>query len=316
MQNYNKPIFIGIALASTFIIISCSILFLHSPYTNHAGSTLNVMCTTSILADAVRNVGGSHITVHSLMGPGVDPHIYRAREHDVHALATANIIFYNGLHLEGKMSQMLHNLHRYTKTVAVADAIPTHLLIQSPEFEQVYDPHIWFDVQLWIRVVEYICDTLQLKDPGNAAAYQKNATAYIHKLEQLHAYVVHKTNSLPPARRILVTAHDAFGYFGKAYGFNVVGLQGISTESEASMQDIQHLVRYILKHNVPAIFIESSLPRRTIQAVQQAVEIHKCHITIEPELYSDALGTPGTPTDTYIGMVKHNIDAIVAALNS
>jgi manganese/zinc/iron transport system substrate-binding protein len=317
MQYHNHPLFIGIIIASTFIIISCGILLIHAPNNADLGNGKPVaLCTTSMLADAVRTVGGSHVTVHSLMGPGVDPHIYRAREHDVHALADADIIFYNGLHLEGKMSLLLEHLSAYKPVVAVGNAIPEHLLIQSPDFPEVYDPHIWFNVQLWIRVIGVIAEALSNVDPIHKVDYQDNAHTYILQLNQLHQYIIDRASSLDPAQRILVTAHDAFGYFGKAYGFKVVGLQGISTESEASMYDIEQLVAFIIAHQIPAIFIEASLPRRTIEAVQQAAHAHAIRITIEPELYSDTLGTPGTPPGTYIGMVKHNIDAIVAALQT
>ncbi len=214
------------------------------------------------------------------------------------------------------MADILHNLNRYTTTVAVADALDHDQLIRSPEFANVYDPHIWFDVMLWIQVVGFIRDQLINHDPDHTTDYQKNADAYIQQLHHLDTYVRHHVATLPPDRRILVTAHDAFGYFGRAYGFKVVGLQGISTESETSMHDIHQLVTYILAHRIPAIFVEASIPHRTIQAVHEALAMHNWHITVEPELCSDALGSPDSMAKDYTGMITYNSNAIVAALHS
>lgn len=305
----------SIILCGIFITISLLVLIHHNPQDLKQPGRLTVVCTTNIIADAVHTLGGDHLHIITLMGPGVDPHTYKAREHDIHALAQADIIFYNGLHLEGKMSEILQTLAAQCTVVAVADSLPRHLLIQSAEFSTVYDPHIWFDVQLWRQVVETISTTLQRIDPTHAATYLERNNNYQQQLATLDTYIHQKVAQLPPEHRILVTAHDAFGYFGKAYGFKVVGLQGISTESEPSMADIQRLVTYIVNHKIPAIFIESSLPRRTIHAVQQAVAMHQWYITVEPELYSDSLGTPGTLTGTYLGMVTYTIEVIVRSLS-
>jgi manganese/zinc/iron transport system substrate-binding protein len=274
---------------------------------------LTIVATTSIIADAVRKIVGDHIAVHGLMGPGVDPHLYRARESDVHTLAAADLIIYNGLHLEGKMGQVLSGMQRFTQTVAVASCLDTTML-RAADFADLYDPHIWFDVALWIVVVRFIQQTVITLDPINADAYKKNGDDYICELEQLHAYIHTRVSELDVKKRILITAHDAFGYFGAAYDFKVVGLQGLSTDCDISTKDIQQLANYIVNNAVPVIFVESSISQRTILAVQNAVRARGWSVQIGPELYSDALGDDTTSAANYIGMIKYNVDAIVNAL--
>lgn len=305
---------VGITCAFVIIAVSCVSLLQDTSAHYIQRATISVVCTTSIIADAVSNVGGDRVHITTLMGPGIDPHIYRAREHDIHALAHAAIILYNGLHLEGKMADILNQLNRYTKSYAVSNAIPASYLIRSSDYATIVDPHIWFDVALWMLVVSYIRDILCSHDPDHASYYIKNAESYLADLHNTHHYILTKASTLAEQQRILITAHDAFGYFGRAYGFKVIGLQGISTESEASPKDIYTLVHCIINHNIPAIFVESSIPHRTLEAVQHALHAQNWTITIHPELYSDALGSPDSPGGTYIGMVCHNIDAIVTGL--
>lgn len=274
---------------------------------------LVIVATTSMLADAVRNIVGDRMIVHGLMGCGIDPHVYRARESDVHKLAAADLVVYNGLHLEGKMGQVLEGMSRFTAVVNASDAIDKRNL-RATEFDGLYDPHIWFDVQLWISVVRYIQATIMQLDPKHADIYKKNGDAYCAQLEQLHEYVQQRIAELQPQQRILVTAHDAFGYFGDAYDFEVVGLQGLSTDSDISTRDIQQLADYIVQKKIPTIFVESSIPARSLMAVQQAVAPQDWSVALGDELYSDALGDQESGADTYIAMVKHNIDTIVDAL--
>ncbi|HSW74179.1 MAG TPA: zinc ABC transporter substrate-binding protein [Candidatus Limnocylindria bacterium] len=313
-MHKQSSVYIAIALLSATIIAGC-LLLLHTqkPTLPHANK-LRVVCTTSMLTDAIRHVGGDHIVCTGLMGPGVDPHIYRARERDAHALTDADIIFYNGLHLEGKMIDIFKGLQHYAPCIAVADELNKQELLCLSQTPLIYDPHIWFDVPLWMHVVHTIRDALIHVDPIHATDYRSNTTAYLEQLQQLNTYIKDKVTTIAPAQRMLITAHDAFGYFGKAYGFTVVGLQGINTDAQASTQDIQAVAELVIKHKIPAIFVESSIPHRTLQAVQDAVHAHGWHITIDPELYSDALGAPGTQEATYIGMMKHNIDAIARGL--
>ncbi len=306
-----KNIFIGIVL---LFILACFVLTLLIPKQLRVDKkTMNVVCTTSIIANVVKHVGGDRVCVHGLMGPGIDPHLYRARESDVHKLASADIIFYNGLHLEGKMADMLKKMQLWVCTVAVGDAVEKDVLIAS-EFDGMYDPHVWHDVSLWMKVVEKIRDSLSERDSEHTHEYEERAQNYLQELAVVHAYVKEQASQIPKEQRILVTAHDAFSYFGRAYGFEVIGLQGISTDAEVGTKDIQNLVSYIVEHRVPALFLESSIPQRNIQAVQQAAQARGWHVAVGSELFSDALGDPDKLEGTYSGMIRHNIDTIVFAL--
>ncbi len=305
---------ISIALATVFIIIFC--LFFFSQKKTEKNSKLVVVCTTSMITDAVKKIGGDLIEVHGLMGCGVDPHIYRATEGDVRRLASADIIFYNGLYLEGKMSELFKKMRSSTTTVAVADAIPSTELLMLPDAHGTYDPHVWFDVQLWQYVAATIRDTLIAVDTDEIhhINYIQRAQSYLHELTMLHEYVMKKSMQIPETQRILVTAHDAFGYFGRAYNFQVIGLQGISTDADISTRDIQQLVEFIILHKVPTLFVESSIAHRTLHAVQYATQARGWQVHIGGELFSDALGNPNTQAGTYIGMVRHNVDTIVKGL--
>jgi manganese/zinc/iron transport system substrate-binding protein len=276
---------------------------------------LNVVTTIGMIWDIARIVGGEHVEVIALMGPGVDPHLYKASEGDVAALQNADVIFYNGLHLEAQMGGVLERMNDIgVQTVAVTDKIDRTLLNAPPEFEGNYDPHVWFDVTLWMKAVEQVEETLTEVDPAHKSDYEANAEAYLKELDSLHHYVLDEANQVPAEQRILITAHDAFNYFGRAYGFEVRGLQGISTEAQAGTADVQALADFIVEKQIPAIFVESSVPQRTIEAVQAAVHAQGFNVAIGGQLYSDAMGSEGTPEGTYIGMVKYNIDTIVSAL--
>jgi manganese/zinc/iron transport system substrate-binding protein len=277
--------------------------------------TINVVTTTGMIADITKNVGGDRVQVTALMGPGVDPHLYKASEGDVLRLQEADVIFYNGLHLEAQMGEVLERLNEFgIKTVAVTDQVDRSLLQSPPEFQGNYDPHVWFDVSLWMKAVEQVRDTLVELDSSSASQYEANAEAYLTELEDLHQYVLDQANTIPEGQRILITAHDAFNYFGRAYGFDVRGLQGISTEAQAGTADVQALASFIVEKQIPAVFVESSVPQRNVEAVQAAVQAKGFEVSIGGSLFSDAMGSEGTPEGTYIGMVRHNIDTIVAAL--
>jgi manganese/zinc/iron transport system substrate-binding protein len=278
------------------------------------GDGVRVVATTSIVADLVENVAGAEARVVSLMGPGIDPHLYMASEGDVRRLSRADLIVYNGLHLEARMADVLERLGARRPVVAVTEAVSRDRLLTPAEFEGAYDPHLWFDVSLWSQGVDHLAQALAELDPGNADAYRANAAGYRQRLEALDAYVRQQAERLPPERRVLVTAHDAFHYFGRAYGFEVHGLQGISTATEAGTADVQRLAAFIVERRVPAIFVETSVSPRAIEAVRSAVRARGFEVEVGGELYSDALGTPGTPTGSYEGMVRHNIDTIVGAL--
>jgi manganese/zinc/iron transport system substrate-binding protein len=266
------------------------------------------------LTNVVEIVGGEHVNVTGLMGPGVDPHLYVASESDVESLQSADVIIYNGLFLEAQMAEVFEALAERKTVLAAGETIDPARLLPWASYADEFDPHIWFDVTLWMEVVRAVRDTLSTADEANAAAYAANADALIQELEELHAYVQAQAERVPAEQRVLVTAHDAFHYFGHTYGFDVRGLQGISTAAEAGTADVQQLADFIVTQEIPAIFIESSVPIRNVEALQAAVAAKGHEVVIGGELFSDAMGDPGTPEGTYVGMVRHNIDTIVTAL--
>lgn len=272
-----------------------------------------IVCTTSIIADVVHFIVDGRIQIKTLMGPGVDPHIYRPRESDAQALSCADLIIYNGLHLEGKMGDMFAHMQDRVPTIAVADALSPDDYIAS-DFQDLYDPHIWHDVSLWMKVVPEICQAICQLDPEHAQLYEKNARDYMVALRELDEHVQKAVANIPAQKRELLTAHDAFNYFGRRYGFAVVGLQGISTDAVVSTRDIQKMADRIARKKIPAIFLESSIPSKSIEAVQNAVASRGWCVAIAPELFSDSLGDKSTTADTYCGMIKHNVDVIVDSL--
>jgi manganese/zinc/iron transport system substrate-binding protein len=273
---------------------------------------IRIVATIGMIAEAAERIGGDRVEVTGMMGPGVDPHVYKASEGDVIDLADADLVLYNGLHLEAKLSDVLARIDR--RTVAVTDRIPESLLLSPPEFAGLHDPHVWFDVRLWMRAVERVRVALAELDPSHAPAYSRNADAYLDELAELDEYVRDQAARVPDERRVVITAHDAFNYFGRAYGFEVRGLQGISTASEAGTADIQGLAEFIADRRIPAVFVESSVSPRAIEAVREAVRSRGWDVQIGEQLFSDAMGDPDTPEGTYVGMVRHNIDAIVSGL--
>lgn len=276
---------------------------------------LQVVTTTTMLTDLVKNIGGDSIQVNGLMGAGVDPHLYKASEGDVSKLYNADVIFYNGLHLEGKLVEVFEQMESTSKTqVALAEVIDKSTLIGSEYFASNYDPHVWFDISYFKQFAEKTADVLAEADPKNADFFRQNKETYIDKLDSLEAEVKATIATLPKEKRILVTAHDAFNYFGKAYDFEVVGLQGLSTATEAGVQDVQRLSDFIIENKVKAIFVESSVPRRTIEALQASVRSKGAEVVIGGSLYSDALGNAVTPEGTYLGMFRHNVNTIVSSL--
>ena len=276
---------------------------------------LNVVTTTTMITDLVKNIGGEHINPQGLMGSGVDPHLYKASEGDVTKLLNADIIFYNGLHLEGKLIDVFEKMGSATKTpIALADELDKTTLIGSDYFASNYDPHVWFNIGYFKQFAQKVTKILSEKDPKNKANFSENEKKFLLKLDSLQSKVNSIIETLPAEKRILVTAHDAFNYFGKNYGFEVVGLQGLSTATEAGVQDVQKLAAFIIEKDVKAIFVESSVPKRTIEALEAAVKSKGHEVTIGGTLYSDALGNAGTVEGTYIGMFEYNVNTIVNAL--
>lgn len=273
-----------------------------------------IVCTTTIIADAVRNITGSTIEVISLMGPGVDPHLYKPVESDVTKIANADIIFYNGLHLEAKLADLLEQLNTNQTTVAVTKNIPHFKLLSVDDYNHIFDPHVWFDINLWIYAINTIKTTLIKKFPHHKKLYKNNTKKYIRQLRQLLAQTDSIMQTIPPEKRILITGHDAFSYFGRVYNCKVIALQGISTESSPGAYDLQKIIQLICEQNIPAIFVETSIPIKNIVAVQEGVAAHGKQLHCGGELYSDALGPQNSSGQTYIGMIMHNVQTITQAL--
>lgn len=273
---------------------------------------IRIVCTTGMVADLVRKIGGESVAVTQMMGDGVDPHLYKASPGDVSQLSQADAIFYSGLHLEGKMTDVFERMSRKKPTIAVGDAIPQNQRIDNDGIS--LDPHVWFDVSLWRKAGEVVRERLKEFDPPHAEAYQKRADSYLSELAALHDEAKTKLQSIPKERRVLVTAHDAFRYFGRAYDLEVKGIQGISTESEAGLKDVNDLVAFLVERKIKAVFVESSVPDKNVRALIEGCRARGHGITVGGELFSDAMGKPGTPEGTYVGMVRHNVETIVKAL--
>ncbi len=296
------------------IILSLAMVFLGCKNTTEEDGKIKIVTTTTMITDLVSEIGGDHVSLQGLMGAGVDPHLYKASEGDVSKLYEADIIFYGGLHLEGKLVDIFEKMEGGKNTVSLGDRLPKDELIPSEYFASNYDPHVWFNIQFFKQFAQIVSDELSKADTENAESYSENNKKYQEKLDALESEIKSVIASLPEEKRILVTAHDAFNYFGKAYRFNVMGLQGISTATEAGVMDVQNLSEFIIQNNIKAIFVESSVPRRTIEALQESVLSKNHNVIIGGSLYSDALGNPGTEEGTYIGMFRYNVNTIVNAL--
>ncbi len=282
---------------------------------NSEQQKLNVVATTTMLADLSAQIGGEQVDVHGLMGPGIDPHLYQASAGDVTLMQKADVVVYNGLHLEGKMGEIFEALSlQGDPVICIADGIDPDSLLWSEDGSGQPDPHIWFDVSLWKKAAETVAAGFTRIDPEGTSVYQANLEQYLKELDDLQTYIRDRAAEVPETQRVLVTAHDAFNYFGNAYGFEVRGLQGISTDSEAGTADVRLLADFIVERQIRAVFIETSVPSKTIEALQAAVLAKGFEVSIGGELYSDALGDEASGTETYILTFKANIDTIVDAL--
>ena len=277
-----------------------------------ANRPIRVVCTTGMVADLVRHVGGEQVEVDQLMGPGVDPHVYKPSTGDISRLERADCVIYSGLHLEGKLADIFAQMARHKPTLAVAEQIEKSRLLETAPGQ--YDPHVWFDVSLWRQALPAVRDALTARAPQHAAKFAERCTAYELELEQLHDECLVKLASIPASLRVLVTAHDAFHYFGRAYSVEVRAVQGVSTESEAGVRDINQLVEFLVERKIKALFVESSVSARNIQALVEGCQSRGHSIVIVGELFSDAMGAANSSEGTYPGMVRHNLYTIVAAL--
>jgi manganese/zinc/iron transport system substrate-binding protein len=279
---------------------------------------VRVVVTTTMIADMVKRVGGDRVSVDTLMGPGIDPHRYQPTAGDRKQIDSAHLVFFNGLHLEGKMTDTFTRSRGRIRGYAVTDALDKSTLRHADIDGGEHDPHVWFDVMLWAKCVGTIKDALVALDPAGAEIYEANAKKYLDELAALDQEIRTELAKVPSERRKLVTSHDAFGYFGKAYGFEVKGLQGVSTASETSTKDREELAKYLGENKIPAVFTETSVPDEGLKAVLDTARRDYGHtvklIGGDNALYSDALGEPGTPGATYPGMIRHNVAVIVEAL--
>ena len=299
---------LGFILCITFLV-SCN----KSENTADSSQKLKITTTTTMLKDLIRTIGGDKVEVINLMGEGVDPHLYNASAGDVEKLANADVIIYGGLHLEGKMGDIFGKLENSGKNILdVGSTLDKNLLIF--EAENTPDPHVWFNTDLWLLEAEAVAAKLSDADPENKEYYMSNLESYKKEINDLTGYIVRRINEIPESKRVLITAHDAFGYFAEQFGLEVKSIQGISTDSEAGTKDISELADFIVKREIKAVFIESSVPRKTIESLQEAVKARGWEVKIGGELYSDSLGDKEHDTDTYIKTVKKNVDVITEAL--
>ena len=311
-MNEKVKVLFGLVLVLTLLITGCS---QHAAKPDSEKDTLNVVATTTMLADLSDIIGAEHVSVSGLMGPGIDPHLYQASAGDMTLMQQSDVVVYNGLHLEGKMGEVFESLDGQGHAViCIEDGLDESKLLEWDGGGSVHDPHIWFDVALWKDAAKIVADGLSKADPDHASDYEANLEDYFKELDEADTYIRERASEVPEEQRVLVTAHDAFNYFGKAYGFEVRGLQGISTDAEAGTADVSALADFIVERQIKAIFVESSVSPKTIRALQAAVKAKNFDVAIGGELYSDSLGGGGSGAESYILTVKANIDTIVNAL--
>lgn len=279
-----------------------------------SGDKLNVVTTIAQIAEPISVIGGDRVTVQSLMGPGVDPHLYNATQGDISKLEKGDVIFYSGLHLEANMLEVFAEIGKSRPVLAISESIPEDQLLEDEG--GAIDPHVWFDIDLWKQSLTAATDELKKAVPADADYFESNKEAYFKKLDELKADAASKLSEIPKEKRVLITAHDAFGYFGRMHEIEVVGLQGLSTEDEVGLSDIDDTVKLLVEYQVPAVFVESSINPASINAVIEGAKKQGLDVKVGGELYSDAMGDAGTPEGTYLGMYSHNVDTIHQALSA
>ena len=312
------PLSVFVALNAVLVAISgCSSSEAVAPRSTTADNSprVRIVTTTGMVTDLVRTVAGEHAELIPLMGPGIDPHLFKPTRNDVKKLFDANIVFYSGLMLEHRMEESLEQLSKSGhNVVAITEKLDRSRLRSPPDFAGQYDPHVWMDVELWSDCLPWIAEKLAAADPKHAEEFQQRAQAAQQELRGLDEYCRKVVQSIPESQRVLVTAHDAFGYFGQRYGLEVRSVQGVTTESEAGIQDVNALVDFLVEKKLPAIFVESSVNSKNIQAVIEGCRSRGVSVKIGGELYSDAMGAAGTYEGTYIGMLDANATRIARAL--
>lgn len=308
-------VFISIAITCICVAMLCLYDVILQQSTSNDDRP-HVVCTTTIIADTIANIAADTVQITPLMGPGVDPHSYKPIENDLYKIAQADLIVYHGLHLEARMADLFMHLKNTKNVCCVSDDIPKDLLISSDENPEIFDPHIWFDPNLWIYAVKKITNDLIQLCSQHKALYEKNSQHFIDKINAVFHQTFTKLTSIPAHKRYLITSHDAFSYFAKSYKFNVISLCGINTTSEAGITDVQAVIQAIIAHHIPTIFVESCIPPRSMQAIMQAVIAQHHQVKIGQELYADSLGTSNSPANSYINMINYNIDTILTGLSS
>lgn len=283
-----------------------------------ADRKVRVVTTTNFVTDLVEQVGGDRVDVQGLMGAGVDPHLYKASAGDVGRIADADVVFYVGLHLEAKMGDVLEKTGQRRPVVAVGEAVDEEQLLDPPASLAAagaeHDPHIWFDTDMWAQTPPVVAETLGKLDPEHADEYERRARAYVIRIHDTAFRLQRELDEIPRERRVLVTSHDAFRYFGRHFDVDVEAIQGISTVAEATTDDIDRVADLLADRGIRAVFVESSVPRKTIDAVVEAAERKGADVQVGGELFSDAAGDEGTAEGTYLGMLEHNVRELVKGL--
>ncbi|WP_234987240.1 metal ABC transporter solute-binding protein, Zn/Mn family [Bacillus sinesaloumensis] len=301
---------VGVCMA--LVLIGCSTTTSEPKDEDSSEKTIQVVTTIAQIGEPMQVIGGDKVKVTSLMGPGVDPHLYEATQGDISTLQDADIIFYNGLHLEGNLGEIFEKLKETKPVFAIGETISEGQLLRDEE--GAIDPHIWFDLDLWKEALESATDELKELSPDDASYFEENKQDYFSQIDELKEEAIEKMASIPTEQRVLVTAHDAFGYFGRMYDIEVVGLQGLSTEDEVGLSDIQSTVDLLLEKQVPSVFVESSINQNSIKAVIEGAAKKGLDVTLGGELFSDAMGQAGTEEGTYLGMYHHNVNTVFEGL--
>ena len=300
----------------SFAILPLLLLFACSSNNSKPSENIKptIVATTSIVADIAKNICSDFATVESLMGPGVDPHLYKASHGDIESLSAADVVIYNGLHLEGKMSDILEKLKSSKTVIAVSDGIDQSSIRTINAEANVHDPHIWFDISIWSKGVAHVGLKLQEKFPEHKDVIQSRTDSYLHQMDSVHKACLQAVESLPIEKRILITSHDAFEYFGRSYNFKVRGLQGISTLSESGLKDVTDMVNFIIDNKIKAVFVENSVPQKALRSVIDGCKSKGHDVIVGGELFSDALGADRTPEGSYLGMIYYNVETVTNAL--
>lgn len=310
LKSFIQLIVLGIG--SVILLSACNSTTEEGAKGSDSNDSIQIITTISQIGEPIQIIGGDRVEVESLMGPGVDPHLYEATQGDITTLQNAEIVFYNGLHLEGNMIEIFSKLKESKTTLALGESIDESRLLKDEE--GAIDPHIWFDLDIWKDALDNATEVLKEHSPEDADYFEQNKQKYFAQIDELKAEATEKLSSIPDEQRVLVTAHDAFGYFGRMYDIEVVGLQGLSTEDEVGLSDIQSTVDLLIDKQVPSVFVESSINQNSIQAVIEGAAKQGLEVELGGELFSDAMGEEGTEEGTYLGMYRHNVNTVYEGL--